>query len=61
MKYTVQLKRIEYLYAEVEADSFDDAQDIAEDTDYDDYTYVDGECFVSSITDEHGKTAIVGI
>lgn len=60
MKYTVYMKHTEYMEMEVEADDFEEAQDIAEGADYDDFKYCDGECVLIGITDETGKRIIVG-
>lgn len=59
MKYTVYMKHIEYLEMEVEADDFDEAQEIAEDADYEEFKYYDGECILTSIVDATGKTRTI--
>lgn len=55
MKYTVTVRCVEYLTLEVEADSFDEAKAIADETDGGDYTgdlYPDWD--IDSIVDETG-------
>lgn len=57
-KYEVSVRCISYLFAEVEAESFDEAYEIAENMDGGDFEEDISSCVwdISSITDEAGET-----
>ena len=54
MKYTVYAKHITYLETEIEADSFEQAHEIASTLEYDDFKETDGEFFIDEVEDEDG-------
>lgn len=59
MKYKVKIRMVEYLETEVEADSFEEAEEIAMELDGDVFTPT-GDCSWdwTEITDENGKARI---
>lgn len=55
MKYTVYaIGKIQYM-TEIEADSLEQANEIADDLRYEDFEEVDGEFYVDEIEDEDGN------
>lgn len=52
MKYTVYAKHITYLVAELEADDFNTASDIASGMDYDEFEEVDGDFYISGVEEK---------
>lgn len=55
MKYTLRAKLIAYYETEIEADSFEEAHDIADELEFDDFEDTgDGEFYVYDIEDEDG-------
>lgn len=52
MKYIVYAKHITYLEAEIEANDFNTASDIASGMNYDEFDEVDGEFHISGIAEK---------
>lgn len=52
MKYTVYAKHITYLEAEIEANDFNTASNIASGMDIDEFDEVDGGFYISGITEK---------
>lgn len=55
MKYTIHARGIIYYETEIEADSLEQANEIAHTLDFEEFIAVDGEFYVDEIEDEDGN------